>query len=147
MKLTRIKLSDIVAGPVQHMTLPAMLLARIQRLHTVLGDDLCGCGLGEWVEGFQRDLHPEHEVIIWEGIARAIVTFLGLRGGMTMGAGAKRELLGLALAGPQGGPFKHLSPAEAEEFVLVHRQAWAEVRAETGFDQKRAEAMRRLGVG
>ena len=32
--------------------------------------------LQEWIDGFKRDLHPEREIEIWEGIAERYINFI-----------------------------------------------------------------------
>jgi hypothetical protein len=143
-KTERILIKDIkMGGPIQHPTLPPMLMLRIQRLHGVLVEHV-GMGLGEWVEGFQRDLHPEREVIIWEGLARALESFTKARG---LGPLARGEVYKLLLTQMSGAVetndeiqellsgLRHISPEDAIEVAEEYNKAWAEVRQETGFDK------------
>lgn len=126
----------VIYAPIQHPTLPPDLVVRMVRLHEVLGDLMDGMNLDRWKEGFQRDMHPENEVIMWEGMARAITKF---RAAHTLSIDAQRDLLGLALAGLH--PCEHLTPVQASAFLDVHEQAWAEVRRETKFKEKYDQAL------
>jgi hypothetical protein len=140
-KISRIRLKDIQPGPIQHPTLPPLLIARIQRLHKIF-EDVYNPGLAGWIEGFQRDMHPENEVIIWEAIARAFETFLKNR---TLSFEARKDLLGLSFcclgtAEPKG--FQHLSAAEAQEYSEILAQAWLEIQVETNYAAKRAQAQK-----
>lgn len=152
-KLTRVNLKDIKPGPLRHLTLPSMLISRIQRIAEVfkgiypehntaihwrgVKPDI----VAQWIEGFQRDMHPENEVIIWEGIARAFETYIE---GKDLSLNVRKELFAIALGRTMGAdskPLKHLTPEQAADFEDMHAKAWAEVQAETNFVEKRAAAL------
>ncbi len=112
--LERVALKDIDDGPIRHLTLPPLLVQRIQLLsQTIQGLYDPGDGIAGWLEGFQRDLDPESEVLIWERIARAFTQFM--EGREPLLPDARRELLGIALTEELS--CKHLSPADAQAFL------------------------------
>lgn len=116
--LKRIPLKDIQQGPIRHLTLPPLLVTRILGLYESLkGFYDPSDGVAGWIEGFQRDMHPESEVIIWEGIARAIKQFT--EGREPLSPEARKEILGLALTGGRDVACKHVSPADAQAFLKI----------------------------
>ncbi len=62
--------SSIEPGPIRHERLDDALVARVRAFEPVLAD-IYPMSHEEWLEGFQRDLNPESEIAIWEGIAAA----------------------------------------------------------------------------
>jgi hypothetical protein len=66
----KIPLDQIKPGPLRHTTLPDALVLRLRVAHEILKGHV-GKNIGDWIEGFQHDVHPEREVAIWEGIAGA----------------------------------------------------------------------------
>ena len=66
----RIRLDQIKLGPLRHTTLPDSLVLRIRVAYEILKEHTKE-GIGKWIEDFQHDLHPEREVMVWEGIAGA----------------------------------------------------------------------------
>ena len=69
------KISDLRPGPIRHEELPPDLVDRIRAFKEVLGD-VEPSSLEGTIENFQRDMHPEREVEIWERIARAYKDFI-----------------------------------------------------------------------
>ena len=134
----RVKLSDLKPGPLRHLTLPQDLVTRIKYIHSVLGEHY-GATIEHWLEGFQRDMHPEKEVAIWESTARAYEKFTK---GRDLSPEACREvyvILVSLLAGDnqRSVTLKSLKRDEAQEVVSIAAETWEQVRAETGYDDKR----------
>ncbi len=116
--IRNIPLKDLKPGPIRHLTLPPPLVTRILNLHeTLKGFYDPKDGVAGWIEGFQRDMHPEAEVLIWENISRAITRFK--EGREPLGLEARREILGLALTGYPSVPCKHLVPTDVEAFLSI----------------------------
>ena len=119
----RVALKDIQPGPIRHLTLPPTLVTRIQGLSEALKGfyDPPG-GIAGWLEGFQRDMNPESEVVIWEAIAKAVTEFM--EGREPLPPEGRKDLMGLSLT---NGDFscKHLSFADAQAFLGILRKAWA----------------------
>src|SRR6266851_1639464 len=65
MPLQRLRPEDLKPGPIRHQQLPPELMTRIESLRSTL-DEVYPMSMGEWLDGFQRDAHPEQEVIWWE---------------------------------------------------------------------------------
>jgi hypothetical protein len=63
-----IKLEHLKPGP-RHEQLPPSLIARIEALRSTL-ESVYPLSMAEWLDGFQRDAHPEEEVLWWERLAR-----------------------------------------------------------------------------
>ena len=71
----KIDISKIDIGPVIHETLPRALVDRIKAYKTILGDAE-PASLADTIADFKCDLHPEHEVAVWERIAFIYQTFI-----------------------------------------------------------------------
>ena len=67
--MTKIKISEIKVGPVRQAVLPSGFIVRVQKFKEIL-KEVETVSLEDAVNGFQRDLHPESELLIWENIAR-----------------------------------------------------------------------------
>jgi hypothetical protein len=80
-------------GPVQHETLSSELTARITKLHDTF-NEVDPSPLSKWMDDFMRDQHPEREVEIYEGMARAYTTFCT---GRNLTLDAKREVYGVVM--------------------------------------------------
>lgn len=66
--MTKVKLSEIKLGPVREAVLPEGFILRVQKFKEILKEVETN-SLEEIINSFQRDLHPENEIIIWEHIA------------------------------------------------------------------------------
>ncbi|UXE60258.1 MAG: toll/interleukin-1 receptor domain-containing protein [Woronichinia naegeliana WA131] len=64
-------IADLKIGPIRYHDLDKALLIRIQNLWFAMRQ-LLDTSLEQWIEGFQRDLRPEKEVVIWERILSAL---------------------------------------------------------------------------
>jgi hypothetical protein len=73
--MARLRLDDLKPGPIRHKQLPPSLIARIEALHSTL-EEVYPQSLAEWLDGFQRDAHPEGEVQWWERLARCYVEYI-----------------------------------------------------------------------
>jgi len=67
--------SQLKAGPVLHHQLPRSLIARIYSLYSRLYD-VYPLAMAEWLDGFQRDVNPEGEVLWWERVANCYVDYI-----------------------------------------------------------------------
>ena len=65
----RVKIDQLKPGPIRHPELSLLLLARIRSLHSKLAE-VYPQSLEVWLDGFQRDAHPDTEVAWWERVAR-----------------------------------------------------------------------------
>lgn len=92
------KVSDLKPGPIRHETLPENLLLRIKLVHEVLSE-VYDVPFAKFARNFQRDMHPQDEVTVWERIA---VAYLGLVKGKNLSQDEKRaifgDLLGISLS-------------------------------------------------
>jgi len=75
MKTEKVRVEDIIPGPIRHPVLAPELIERIRAFKEVLGD-VEQCPIETTIENFQRDMHPEREVEVWERIARAYKDFI-----------------------------------------------------------------------
>ena len=71
----RVSPNQLKPGPIRHEQLPITLLARIDYLRSTL-EEVYPLSMAEWVDGFQRDAHPEREVLWWERLARCYVEYI-----------------------------------------------------------------------
>ena len=116
-------------GPIRHEKLPDALVERIRKFEPVFAEVYPDTH-EQWLDGFQRDAHPESEVAIWEAMAFAYQTFTEKR---SLNMDAKKEAFGLLIVRSAASEqqtlarnkLKHLSRAEAEgaAFVLRHTSA------------------------
>jgi hypothetical protein len=63
-------ISELKPGPIRHPSLPDEILIRVKIVHKIL-EDVIGLPLPRLIQSFQRDLHPQDEVRVWERIAAA----------------------------------------------------------------------------
>ena len=68
MKTKKIKVSDIKIGPIRQEVLPDGFVERVQKYKEIL-KEVETSSLEQTLSNFQRDLHPERELLIWENIA------------------------------------------------------------------------------
>src|SRR5262249_29156080 len=61
-------------GPISHKSLPPDLLGQIRAVYDVIGRHV-GMTLEEFEIDFMRDMHPEREVAMWCGIAKAWLAY------------------------------------------------------------------------
>ena len=61
-------------GPIRHESLPPDLLGLIKAVYDVIGPHI-GMTLEQFENDFMRDMHPEREVAIWCGIAKAWLAY------------------------------------------------------------------------
>lgn len=69
-KAIQTKASDIKPAQIRHETLPADLLLRIKLVHLIL-KEAYDVPFTEYVNNFQRDIHPQDEITVWERMAVA----------------------------------------------------------------------------
>ena len=118
---------DIQQGPIRHSQLPDAQVERIRKMEPIFAE-VYPRSHEEWLDGFQRDLDPEPEIVIWEAMAAAYQGYTGKR---SLSKDAKLEVFGLLLvrsAGDEpstlaGAKLKHLSRAEAEEVLHLYSAA------------------------
>lgn len=87
------KLSNIIPSPIRHETLPKSQILRLKLVFEIFKDVL-NISYSQFFSNFQRDLHPENEITVWERIA---VAYLQLLEGKKYSTKEKKELLGILL--------------------------------------------------
>src|SRR5947209_18336965 len=70
----RRSVDEIKPGPIRHQELPPALVARIEWLRLTL-EEVYPQSMAEWLDGFQRDVNPEPEVVWWERLAHCYVEY------------------------------------------------------------------------
>jgi hypothetical protein len=70
----RRKLADLKLGPIRHQELLPALVARIEAIRSAL-DEVYPQSIATWLDGFQRDLNPEPEVLWWERLAHCYTEY------------------------------------------------------------------------
>ncbi|OGG41928.1 hypothetical protein A2837_01840 [Candidatus Kaiserbacteria bacterium RIFCSPHIGHO2_01_FULL_46_22] len=73
MKIKKIKLSNLKFGPIRNEVLPEGFILRVQKYKNKL-KEVETSSLEETISNFQRDLHPEDELKVWEVIAELYET-------------------------------------------------------------------------
>ncbi len=73
--MKKIKTLNIKLGKVRDDILPEGFIFRVQKYKEILRE-VETSSLEEAINNFQRDLHPENELIIWEHIANCYATIM-----------------------------------------------------------------------
>lgn len=68
MNIKMVKVSELKFGPIKHEKLPDGFIVRVQKYKERLREVEI-TSLEETISNFQRDLHPENELSIWEAVA------------------------------------------------------------------------------
>ena len=68
MEQKHLRVDQLNLGPIRHAELSPALIARIASLRSML-NDAYSLSMEQWLDGFQRDVHPEREVTWWERLA------------------------------------------------------------------------------
>lgn len=127
-----IPLSKLVPGPIQHDTLPADLLIRIQNIHFII-NEVFPYPLSERINDFRHDRHPDREVAIWERIASA---YLKLTTDRVLDLGQKKEIFTALLLSSN----RKLNEQDFLEFQYVTLQmiedAWKNVVPKINDEEK-----------
>jgi hypothetical protein len=124
----RRKVEELKSGPIRHAELPPALVARIEWLKLTL-DEVYPQPMAEWLDGFQRDVNPEPEVVWWERLAHCYVEHSH---GQELNAGQKqaafRVILKLALGSAADQVSADLTglPVDALEDILGIMQRWSQ---------------------
>jgi hypothetical protein len=85
-------------GPIRHESLPPELLGQIRAVYDVIGLYL-DMTLEQFEIDFMRDMHPEREVALWCGIAKAWLAYHeDFLGNETLPKEEERKLLGALVA-------------------------------------------------
>ena len=85
-------------GPIRHKSLPPELLGQIRAVYDVIGPYL-DMTLEQFEIDFMRDMHPEREVAVWCGIAKAWLAYHeDFLGNETLPKEEERKLLGALVA-------------------------------------------------
>lgn len=68
METKMVKISELHSGQIRQEVLPVGFIARVLQFKEIL-KEVETSSLEETVSNFQRDVHPERELLIWEKIA------------------------------------------------------------------------------
>lgn len=93
-EIKRVKLSDLKAGPIKHATLPDDFIQRVRDFKQALAE-VETTSIESTLENFQRDAHPEQELILWEHIAKMYQWTIVANAGLSLPQ--KKEVLGLLI--------------------------------------------------
>ena len=74
-KITTEEAKQLKFGPIRHETFSIDLITRIRLIRAALFE-VYPHSFSYWIEGFQRDMHPEDEIHIWEQIASIYSEFV-----------------------------------------------------------------------
>ena len=83
-----IKTSELHPGPIRHKNLPLPLVNRLKIIYFNIRDYL-GLSFEDFMQCFQRDMHPENEIKIWEDI---VANFLEIVEGKNFSESEKKDL-------------------------------------------------------
>lgn len=93
-EIKRVKLSDLKDGPIRHETLPNDFIQRVKDFKQALAE-VETSSIESTLENFQRDAHPEQELILWEHIAKMYQWTIVANAGLSLPQ--KKEVLGLLI--------------------------------------------------
>jgi len=89
-----------------------------------------------WLQGFQRDLHPEQEICLWTAAARAFEAFASTQ--KLLNRSTSKEVFHVLLASMNNevnrfqDKLRRLSLKDALEIERLYQQALSEVSVEMG---------------
>jgi hypothetical protein len=124
----RRRLDELKPGPIRHAELPPALVARIEWLKLTL-DEVYPQSMAEWLDGFQRDVNPEPEVVWWERLAHCYVEYSH---GQELSVGQKQAAFRVILKLALGSAAEQIStdltdlPPDALEDILRIMQRWSQ---------------------
>jgi hypothetical protein len=118
---SQLSISELELGPIRHAELSAALDERIRRFEPIFAE-VYPRTHDEWLDGFKRDLNPEAEIVIWEGMASSFASFVQK---YPLSPDARKEAFGLLLvrsgsdeqATLSGAALQHITKAQAIELV------------------------------
>ena len=120
---SKVSPSALQVGPIRHTQLPAELVARVRAFEPVFAEVYPDTH-EQWIDGFQRDLHPENEIAIWEHIATAFTQFTT---GRELPLETRKEAFGILLVRSGGtdeamlySKLKHLTLDDAKRLVSLY---------------------------
>lgn len=96
--ISQIDPSALKLGPIRHEKLPGELIRRISIIRSALSD-IHPISMEEWVDGFQRDVHPSREIRAWEFIASR---YLQIRNAVPLTTEQKGQIFSSLLACSMG---------------------------------------------
>ena len=76
---------NLKPGPIRQPHLSPELATRIEAIRAAVAE-VCPISAEEWLDGFQRDQHPEREVVWWERVARCFTAKKTLPSGQKQAA-------------------------------------------------------------
>ena len=122
----RIKPDKLKPGPIRHQQLPPSLIARIEYVRSTL-EEVYPQSMDAWLDGFQRDAHPEGEVLWWERLARCYVEYISRK---ELNAAQRKSAfnvifkLGLgASAGEIVADVSNLPPGALDDILAIMRRS------------------------
>jgi hypothetical protein len=65
---------NLTPAPIRQPHLSPELAMRIEAIRVAVAE-VCPISAEQWLHGFQRDQHPEREVVWWERVARCYTDF------------------------------------------------------------------------
>jgi hypothetical protein len=66
---------DMKPGPIRRLQLPAEQVLRIDNVRGAVVE-VCALTEAEWLDAFQRDANPEHELLWWERVSACYVALV-----------------------------------------------------------------------
>ena len=115
--------ASLQPGPIRHARLSDELIARVRAFEPVFADVYPDTH-EQWIDGFQRDLHPENEIAIWEHLATAFTQFTT---GRDLPLETRKEAFGILLVRSGGtdeamlySKLNHLTLDEAKKLVSLY---------------------------
>ena len=115
-EIKKAKLSDLKRGPIRHQSLPEKFIQRVKDFKQAIAE-VDKTTLETTLGNFQRDLHPEQELFLWEHIAKIYQWSVVANAGLSLPQ--KKELflliIGLSMGQTDFSHIKLLSKEVVEE--------------------------------
>ena len=117
----QVPIPQLKPGPIRRDQLSLSLIDRINYLRQIL-DEVYPQPMEEWLDGFQRDAHPESEILWWERLSEC---YLGYTLAKDLSLEQKRAVFKILLALGMGSDLRALSaelgclPYGAREEILA----------------------------
>jgi hypothetical protein len=74
MSQENIHVDELEPGPIRQTELTPALVSRVKAIHLAL-DEVYPSSLADWLDDFRRDVHPEGEIVWWEGLAQCYLEY------------------------------------------------------------------------
>ena len=119
MEIKEVEISKLRQGPIRHATLSDEFIKRIKTFKEILVD-VEKISLEKTIDSFQRDMHPEREIRIWEHIAKVYQSYISEKNITDLAI--KKEVFSVILRtsmGMESGDFSNIKLLSKEQIESI----------------------------